>query len=104
MAHVAASDAASEIDEAVAVHVFKKCAFRTRDENGRRVEDTASYGLVAPLHELLRFRAGHGGFYLNSPHCALSVPADGLFVQVDVHLLGLQILFEAPRTKFASEA
>src|ERR1700716_1376607 len=33
-----------------------------------------------------------------------SVPADWGFVQVDVDLLGLQILFDAPRTQFAAEA
>src|ERR1700733_14796524 len=35
---------------------------------------------------------------------ACSVPSDGLFVQIDVHLLRLQIFFNAPRTQLAAES
>src|SRR5690242_11647099 len=35
---------------------------------------------------------------------AISVPSDWLFVKIDVNLLGLQILFNAPRAEFAPEA
>src|SRR5205814_9043265 len=34
---------------------------------------------------------------------AISVPSDGLFVQIDVHLLGFQIFFDTPRPQFSSE-
>src|SRR6266550_7237424 len=35
---------------------------------------------------------------------AISVPSDGLFAQIDVDLLGFQILFDTPRPQFPSEA
>src|SRR2546429_1562035 len=35
---------------------------------------------------------------------AISVPSDGLFVQIDMDLLGFQILFYSPRPQFSSEA
>src|ERR1039458_4134314 len=34
----------------------------------------------------------------------VSVPAYRSFVQVDIHLLGLEILFDAPRPEFAAKA
>src|SRR5229473_3678296 len=36
--------------------------------------------------------------------CTLLVPADRSLVQIDVHLLGLKIFFDAPRPKFAAKA
>src|SRR5438270_164560 len=35
---------------------------------------------------------------------AISVPSDWLFVKIDVNLLGLQVLFNAPRAELAAEA
>src|SRR5205823_2282139 len=104
MTYVGASDAAGEIDEAVSVYIFDDGTFSARGEDRRGMEDTARDGLLTPLHQRLRARARDRGFDLDGSHCVPSVPADRLLVQVDVHLLGLEILFKSPRTQLAAKA
>src|SRR5882724_6648988 len=104
MTDVRASDAASEIDVAVAVHILDDRSLGARGEDRRRMEDATGHGLLATLHQRLREWAGDGGSDLDACHLRLSVPADRLLVQIDVHLLGLEILFESPGTELTSKA
>jgi hypothetical protein len=35
---------------------------------------------------------------------AISIPSNGLFVEVNVYLLGLEVFLNSPKAKFAAEA
>ena len=104
MSNVGASDTAGEVDETVPVHIFDDRTLSARRKDGRGMEDTPRNGVLTSLHQRLRARARDRGFDLDCSHCVLSVPADRLLIQVDVHLLGLEILFKSPRTQLAAKA
>ena len=65
---VKAANAAGEVDQAIAVHVFDDGTFRLRNKDRRGVVGGLHDCGVAPLHQFLRTRSGNGSTQLNSGH------------------------------------
>src|SRR5271165_3606122 len=119
MTDVEAANSAGEVDVAIAVDVFDRCAIGARGENGRGVGRTAWDRRFATRHQRARTRTWNFRSNLNRSHflflfclaaaqtmsaSQMLIPADGGFVEIDEHLLGFEILLETPGAKFTSEA
>ncbi len=72
MADVEHADAAREIQEAIAVNVFKHGAFGSRRKDRRRVINAARHGRFATAHEFCRFRSRNRSSKLNCGHVSTS--------------------------------
>jgi hypothetical protein len=68
MPHVEATQASSEVEEAVAVHVLDHGPFRARNEDWGDVVNGARHAVLAPLHPALGFRAGNRRAKLYESH------------------------------------
>ncbi len=61
MSGIQASDAAGEIDQAIAIDVFDDRAFGFGDKYRRGVKSALRHGRVTALHQLLRTRSWNRG-------------------------------------------
>ena len=102
MSSIQAPNAASKIQEAIAVHVFEPRVLCAGNIHRRRMRKPARNGGFPARAESTRFRSGNFSLQLNCSH--FSIPPDRLFVQVNVHLFGFEIFFDSPRPKLASKA
>ena len=72
VAGVKASDAAGEVDHAVAIDIFDCRAFSFRNENGCGMKDRLRDCRVTTGHQRLGARAGNLSTKLDSGHVSLS--------------------------------
>ena len=71
MSSIKATNASSEVDEAIAIDIFDHCALGLSDENWRSVVSGVDYSGLAALHQGLRARARDVGAESNSRHNAV---------------------------------
>ncbi len=74
MPGIHAADAPGQINEGVPIDIFHQCAFRTRGEYRRGMEDAPRHGLYAPLHQFLRARTRNAWFVVECSACSQYQP------------------------------
>src|SRR5205085_281822 len=72
MPSVEATDAAGEVDHAIAVHILDRSALGLGHEHGGSMERAANHGSIAAPHQILRARSGDGSSQLDGSHISTS--------------------------------